>query len=65
MRIRGRGVGGANPSDVKKVDPTPTVRQLAERFLEVHIAKRRRVPCRRTARYRTADSTGSWRPLWP
>src|SRR5262249_38226400 len=41
VRILGRVVGGANPADEKKLDPTQTVRRLAERFLEIHVAKKK------------------------
>jgi len=41
LRILGRVVGGANPAEEKKLDPTQTVRRLAERFLEIHVAKKK------------------------
>src|SRR5215472_12948226 len=41
LRILGRVVEGANPADERKLDPTQTVRQLAERFLEIHVAKKK------------------------
>jgi integrase len=41
LRILGRVVEGANPADERKLDPTQTVRRLAERFLEIHVAKKK------------------------
>jgi integrase len=41
LRILGRVVEGANPADEKRLDPTQTVRRLAERFLEIHVAKKK------------------------
>ena len=41
LRILGRVVEGANPADEKKLDPTQTVRRLAEQFLEIHVAKKK------------------------
>lgn len=41
LRILGRVVEGANPADERRLDPTQTVRRLAERFLEIHVAKKK------------------------
>ncbi len=41
LRILGRVAGGANPADERKLDPTQTISQLAERFLEIHVAKKK------------------------
>jgi integrase len=41
LRILGRVVEGANPADEKRLDPTQTIRRLAERFLEIHAAKKK------------------------
>jgi len=41
LRILGRVAEGANPTDEKKLDPSQTMRRLAERFLEIHVAKKK------------------------
>jgi integrase len=40
-RILGEVVKGANPIDERRLDPTQTVRRLAERFLEIHVLKKK------------------------
>ena len=41
LRVLGLVVGGANPAEEKKLDPAQTVHRLAERFLEIHVAKKK------------------------
>ena len=41
IRILGRVVKGANPVDERKLDPAQTIRRLSERFLQIHVAKKK------------------------
>ena len=59
LRILGRVVDGADPAGERRLDPTQTVHRLAERFLEIHVAKKkpRTVHCTQRMRPR---STSNW-----